>query len=58
MVATVARYLARKRVKDHLRASGIRIWDIEPADLNRAANAYLEVRRTALMAEAKAALGL
>jgi hypothetical protein len=58
MVATMARYLARKRVKEHLRASGVRIWDIEPADLNRAANAYLEVRRVEFVEEAKSALGL
>jgi len=26
MTATMARYLARKRVKDHLRANGVRLW--------------------------------
>jgi len=40
MTATMARYLARKRVKDHLRANGVRLWEIEPADLQKAANAY------------------
>ena len=44
MTETMARYLARQRVKAELRANGIRIWDIEPADLQKAANAYLEVR--------------
>jgi hypothetical protein len=53
MVVTMARYIARKQVKDHLRASGARIWDIEAADLNRAANALLECRREELIVEAK-----
>ena len=56
MVATMARSLARKAVKDHLRANGVRLWEIEPADLNRAANAYLLERKAELMAEAKIAL--
>jgi hypothetical protein len=34
MTTTMARYLARQRMKEHLRANGLRIWDIEPADLN------------------------
>jgi hypothetical protein len=56
MVVTMARFLARKAIKEHLRANGIRTWDIEPAELNRAASAYLEVRRVELMAEAKAVI--
>jgi hypothetical protein len=58
MMTTMARYLARKAVKEHLRANGVRIWDIEAAELTKAANAYLEVRRVELMAEAEIALGL
>ena len=50
---TLARYLARKRVKEHLQACGIKL---EPAELNRAVDAYLELRRTELIAEAKAIL--
>jgi uncharacterized protein (DUF934 family) len=49
---TLAKWLARKRVKERLQACGIKL---EPAD-NRAADAYLELRRTELIAEAKAIL--
>jgi hypothetical protein len=50
----MARYLARKRVKDELRAKGVRsIW---PADISRAANGYLAIHGVELMAEAKAIL--
>jgi len=45
-------------VKAHLRTNDIRLWNIEPADLTKAANAYLECRRAELMAEAKSALCL
>jgi hypothetical protein len=50
---TMARYLARKAVKEHLQACGIRL---EPSELRRATDAYLEMRRTELIAEAKAIL--
>ncbi len=54
-VITMARYLARKRVKDELRASGLQLQHF-PADIQRAAQAYLEVRKAELIAEAKAIL--
>jgi hypothetical protein len=50
---TMARYLARKRVKEHLQACGIKL---EASEINRAADAYLEFRRAELIAEAKAIL--
>jgi len=53
---TIARYLARKRIKDELRANGLRIQLVEPADITRAANAYLAVRRAELIAEPKIVL--
>jgi hypothetical protein len=55
LVMTMARYIARKRVKDELRARGLRLQHF-PADIQRAAQAYLEVRKAELIAEAKAIL--
>jgi len=55
-MVTMARYLARTKLKAEPRANGIRIQEIEPADFQRAANAYLLIRRAELMAEAKSAL--
>jgi hypothetical protein len=50
---TLAKWLARKRVKERLQACGIRL---EPSELRRATDAYLEMRRAELIAEAKAIL--
>jgi hypothetical protein len=50
---TLAKWLTCKRVKERLQACGIKL---EPAELNRAADAYLELRKAELIAEAKAML--
>ncbi len=50
---TMARYLARKRIKEHLQACGIKL---QPAEINRAADAYLEFRKAELIEKAKAIL--
>jgi hypothetical protein len=50
---TMARYIARKRVKEHLQARGIKPQVIEPSEINKAADAYLQVRGAELIAEAK-----
>jgi hypothetical protein len=54
-VMTMARYLARKRVKAELRARGLRLEHF-PCDIQRAAQAYLARRGAELIAEAKAIL--
>jgi hypothetical protein len=51
---TLARYLARKRIKEHLQARGIRPQIFEASEITKAANALLEVRKAELVAEAKA----
>jgi hypothetical protein len=53
---TMARYLARKAIKAHLQANGMRPLMFEPAELTKAADALLEVRKAELVAEAKAIL--
>jgi hypothetical protein len=53
---TLAKWLARKRVKEHLQANGIRPLEFEPSEINRAVDALLEVRKAELIAEAKAIL--
>jgi hypothetical protein len=53
---TMARYLARKGIKAHLQANGMRPLMFEPAELTKAADALLEVRKAELVAEAKAIL--
>jgi hypothetical protein len=53
---TMARFLARKRIIDELRASGIKPMFCEPAEINRAASAYLEVARAELIAQAEVIL--
>jgi NAD(P)-dependent dehydrogenase (short-subunit alcohol dehydrogenase family) len=53
---TMARYLARKAVKDGLRANGLRPEYVEPATISRAAGAYLRVSKEELIEQAKAIL--
>ncbi len=55
---TMARYLARRAVKEHLQANGIRPLEIEPSEINKATDAYLQVRKAELIAEAKPILCL
>jgi hypothetical protein len=54
-VISMARYLARKKIKDELRASGLRLEHF-PADIQRAAQAYLEAHKVELIAEAETVL--
>jgi hypothetical protein len=42
---TMARYLARKRIKEHLQACGIRPQIFEASEITKAADALLEVRK-------------
>jgi hypothetical protein len=50
---TLARYLARKRVKEHLQAKGFRIQNFEPLAISVATKAYLDRHLGELIAEAK-----
>jgi hypothetical protein len=49
----MARWLARKAIKDRLQARGIRPMMFETAEITKAADALLEVRKGELIAEAK-----
>jgi hypothetical protein len=53
---TLARYLARRKLKEALQANGIRPQTLEPSEMNRAIDALLIARRAELIAEAKAVL--
>jgi N-dimethylarginine dimethylaminohydrolase len=53
---TMARYLARKRIKEHLQARGIRPLEFEPAEITKATDALLECRRAELIREGKVRL--
>jgi len=55
-VMTLARYLARKRLKQGLEAKGFRVQSIEPLAFSRATKNYLEQHRAELIAEAKSRL--
>ncbi len=52
----MARYLARKAVKERLWAKGIRTLEVDPSEINRATDIYLMVHKVELIAEAKAIL--
>ena len=56
MADAIARWLARKAIKERLRRSGARMVDVEPADITRAANELLCSNGAELIAEAKAIL--
>jgi hypothetical protein len=53
---TMARYLARQAIKDHLRDCGIRSLTLEASEINKMTDAYLMARRAELIEEAKAIL--
>jgi hypothetical protein len=55
-VMTMALCLARQAVKERLRDCGIRTIEVEPSELRKATDVYLEVRRAELIEEAKAML--
>jgi hypothetical protein len=52
-VMTLARFLARKSVKEHLQACGIKLHMIEASEISKATDAYLQVRKAEFIAEAK-----
>jgi hypothetical protein len=53
---TMARYLARKRIKERLRDCGMRPQMFEALELRKVTDAYLEARKAEFIAEAKAIL--
>jgi len=55
-LATLAHYLARKAVKEQLRARGFRPESFEPSVISVATRAYLQAHLVELIAEAKAIL--
>jgi hypothetical protein len=57
-IMTMARYVARRTVKNHLLAKGIKPQTLEPMELNKLIDALLIAKRTELIAEAKARLGV
>lgn len=44
-LVTMARYIARKRIIAELRANGVKLQSIEPADIVRATNALLDAAK-------------
>jgi hypothetical protein len=50
---TMAKYLARQAVKQHLQDRGIKPLTVEHSEINRAMDAYLLARKAELIAEAK-----
>jgi hypothetical protein len=53
---TLARWLAKKQVKEKWKAMGRRTLEIDPVELAKAANAYLKENRWRLREEARAIL--
>lgn len=52
----LARYLAHNAVREHLRNRGIRLMEVDTAELRRATEALLEVRKAELITQAQAML--
>jgi hypothetical protein len=55
-LSMMAHYVARKTVMDHLRNAGIRWLDLEPAEIRKATDALLEIRRAEFIRQAQAIL--
>lgn len=53
---TLARYCAKKAVKEQWRAQGLKLQDFEASGLSRKANAYLDQHQEELIKRACAAL--
>ena len=53
---TMAHYIARRKVKQHLRDHGLRTLDFEASELAIASRAYLQAHLAELLAEAKGRL--
>jgi len=55
-LATMARYLARKAIKEQLRRAGVGMLDVEPADITKAADDLLRTNGAELVERARAML--
>ena len=55
-VITMARYIVRRRIMEELRASGVKLQEIEPKDVGRAAQQYLDACKADLVSEAHASV--
>jgi hypothetical protein len=53
-IVTLARYIARKQVKQEIQKRGLKMREIEAKDISKIADALLAARRHALVEEAKA----
>ena len=51
---TLARFYAKKAVKEQLRSQGLKLQNIQASEITEAANAYLDEHRAELMAFASA----
>jgi hypothetical protein len=56
MLEVMARWLAKKAVKQHWKEMGRRSLDIDPVELGKATNVYLKENRWRLREEARAIL--
>ena len=52
----MARYIARRKLKETLQRNGVRPQSLQPQEMNRAVDALLMAKRAELIAEAKARL--
>ena len=55
-VITMARYIVRRRIMEELRASGVKLQEIEPKDIGRAVQQYPDACKTDLVSKAQAGL--
>ena len=53
-VITMARYIVRRRIMEELRASGVKLQEIEPKDIGRAVQQYPDACKTDLVSKAQA----
>ena len=53
---TMARYVARRKIKEHLQRNGIRPSTIEPWELDKLIDAFLKLHKAELLEEPKARL--
>ena len=51
-----ARYIARRRIMEELKASRVKLQEIEPKDIGRAVQQYLDACKADLVSEAQARL--
>jgi hypothetical protein len=55
-VITMARYIVRRRIMEELRASGVKLQEIEPKDIGRAVQQYPDACKADLVSEAQVCL--